>query len=283
MALTELERYVGGSPTAAMSESTLRPRTASELVDAAFRIFRHHFGSYALLAAVAALPGLLVNVMMLAEADWGADLSALAAQDPFSGWRMASSLLSFLTYSVVEGVYVRLTADAYDGGTPDLADVLRRTLPRIPAVIAGQVLRVLAVLIAALALIVPGLIVLVRTSFVAQANVLEGAGPVAGVGRSWALSKGNAWRVLGGIGLAWLLLFVVLFGLQMVAGVAGLLIGGTAMLMVASLVVSALGMALIYPLVPIVGTLMYFDLRIRREGLDLELMADALAPAPSRI
>lgn len=266
-----------------MSESTLRPRTASELVDAAFRIFRHHFGSFALLAAVAALPGLLVNVLVLAEADWGADLSTLAAQNPFSGWRLASSVLSFVTYAVAEGVYVQMTADAYDGGSADLADVLRRTLPRIPAVIVGQVLRVLTVSLATVALVVPGLIVLVRTSFMAQANVLEGAGPVAGMGRSWALSKGNAWRVLGGIGLAWLLLFVVLFGLQMVAGIGGMLIGGTAMLMIASLIVSALGMALIYPLVPIVSTLMYFDLRIRREGLDLELMAGALAPAPSRI
>lgn len=266
-----------------MSDSTLRPRTASELVDAAFRILRLHFGSFALLAALAALPGLLVNVVMLAEADWGADLAALASQNPFSGWRLASSLLGFLTYAVVEGMYVRLTADAYHGETPELGDVVRRTLPRIPAVVGGQLLRVLAVALAALALIVPGLIVLVRTSFIAQANVLEDAGPIGGVGRSWSLTKGNALRVLGGIGLAWLLLFVVLLGMQMVAGIGGLLIGGQGVLLVASLIVSALGTALVYPIVPIVSTLMYFDLRIRREGLDLELMADALAPATSRI
>ena len=58
---------------------------------------------------------------------------------------------------------------------------------------------------------------------------------------------------------------------------------GTTRKTLATVVLGSLGSVLVYPLVPIVATLMYYDLRVRREGLDLELMADdlaAAAPAP---
>jgi hypothetical protein len=266
-----------------MIDATLRPRSASELVDAAVRLFRQHFGSYVLIAAVAAIPGLVANALALAAADWGSDLAALATQDPFAGQQLGITLLSLATYLVAEGLYVRLTADAYEGGRPALGDVVRRVVPRVPAVLVGQVLRFVAVGLGLLALVVPGVIVLVRYAVAAQASVLEEAGPVAGLARSWSLTKGNTLRVLGGIGLAWLLLFVVIFGLQMIGGIIGMLIGGQTAVLLVMLVLNALGGVLVYPLIPIVSTLMYYDLRIRREGLDLELMADDLAAAaPAR-
>jgi len=37
-----------------------------------------------------------------------------------------------------------------------------------------------------------------------------------------------------------------------------------------------------YPVVAITGAVLYYDLRIRSEGLDIELMAGALESAPPR-
>jgi hypothetical protein len=266
-----------------MIDATLRPRSASELVDASVRLFRQNFGSYVLIAAVAAIPGLVANVIALAAADWGADLQALARQDPFAGQRLGITLLSLAMYLVAEGLYVRLTADAYEGGQPMLGDVVRRVAPRVPAVLVGQLLRFVAVGLGLVALVVPGVVVLVRYAVAAQATVLEETGPIAGLSRSWSLTKGNVLRVLGGVGLAWLLLFIVLLGLQMLGAMLGLILGGRTAVLAVMLVLNAIGGVLIYPLVPIVSTLMYYDLRIRREGLDLELMADDLAAAaPAR-
>ena len=42
----------------------------------------------------------------------------------------------------------------------------------------------------------------------------------------------------------------------------------------------ALVTVLVYPMVPIVSTLLYYDLRIRSEGYDLELLSGELDGAP---
>ena len=85
-----------------MNDATLRPRTASELVDAAVRILRQHYGSFVVVSALAAVPGLLANIAMFASAGWGSDLQALATQDPFSGQRLGIMLLGFVTYAIAE-------------------------------------------------------------------------------------------------------------------------------------------------------------------------------------
>ncbi len=267
-----------------MNVSTLRPRTASELVDAAVRILRQQYGSFLVVSAVAAIPGLLANLLLLASTGWGSDLQALAAQDPFSGPRIGIMLVGFVTYAIAEGVYVRLTADAYHGSPTTPTEALGHVASRLPATAIGQLLRFAAAAIAGVFLLLPGIFVLVRTAAAAQGSVLEEEGPLGGIGRSWSLTKGSFWRVLGGIGLAWLLLFVAMFGLQMLIGILAALTGGQKAVLAVTVVLGSLGSVMVYPIIPIVTTLMYYDLRVRREGLDLELMADDLgAAAPASL
>ena len=45
------------------------------------------------------------------------------------------------------------------------------------------------------------------------------------------------------------------------------------------LVLQALTQIFIYPFVYVVMTVLYYDLRVRREGFDLELLASSLQPA----
>ena len=267
-----------------MTDGTLRPRTASELVDAAVRILRQHYGSFVVVSAIAAIPGMLANLLLLASTGWGSDLQALAAQDPFSGQRIMIMLVGFVTYAIAEGVYVRMTADAYQGGSTSPMDALGHVASRLPAAAIGQLVRFALAAIAGVFLVLPGLFVLVRTAAAAQGSVLEGEGALGGIGRSWTLTKGSFWRVLGGIGLAWLLLFVVMFGVQMVVGILAAVAGGQKAVLAVSVVLGSLGSVFVYPIIPIVTTLMYYDLRVRREGLDLELMADDLgAAAPASL
>ncbi len=50
--------------------------------------------------------------------------------------------------------------------------------------------------------------------------------------------------------------------------------------MILSQILTFLGISLILPLYPIATTLFYYDIRIRREGFDLEIMAQQLGEAP---
>ena len=62
-----------------------------------------------------------------------------------------------------------------------------------------------------------------------------------------------------------------MFGITLI----GLMYGG----FVVQTVASTVGVILVYPMVAITNVLLYYDARIQSEGLDLELMTDALAPA----
>ena len=74
--------------------------------------------------------------------------------------------------------------------------------------------------------------------------------------------------------------------LALVAMMSGLVVGaglgviGTMRYMMINQIVSAIFTILVYPLVSVVQTLLYYDLRIRKEAFDIELMASGLgAPA----
>ena len=53
-------------------------------------------------------------------------------------------------------------------------------------------------------------------------------------------------------------------------------------LIVFTQVVNAAFRIFLYPLIPIVQTLLYYDARIRKEGYDLELMAEGLGGPEAR-
>lgn len=127
----------------------------------------------------------------------------------------------------------------------------------------------------------------VRTLLSTPALVLEDLGVFAGLARGWRLSRGSFWRLLG----IWLLT-------QLIIGfVSQLIVTPPTMLVTAlvdnpltdpvALLVTALttlaAQCLTVPFVAGVTALLYIDLRIRREGLDVELAraAEAVADRPA--
>lgn len=127
-------------------------------------------------------------------------------------------------------------------------------------------------------------LITVRLAFFPQAIVLEGCGPIAGLGRSWQLVRGSFWRVLGLAVLLYLLMQVLIF-------VPGAAIGAVIQVIfndpirdfairqsLTNLMSYSLQI-LLFPLSMIAYTLMYYDLRVRKEGYDLQLRAmDSAAP-----
>ncbi|HEX9270313.1 MAG TPA: hypothetical protein VF998_10745 [Candidatus Limnocylindria bacterium] len=103
---------------------------------------------------------------------------------------------------------------------------------------------------------------------------VEGAGPVHALRRSWTLSNGYRWRILGLL----LLLFVivaVLSGLLSFVVLIGVSNQGPLQFALQQ-VVGLLITALWTPLEWGVFTILYYDLRVRKEAFDLQLAAEAL-------
>jgi hypothetical protein len=110
--------------------------------------------------------------------------------------------------------------------------------------------------------------------------VLERRGPIAALGRSWRLVLGSYWRTFGIYLLTYLiamvLSLVIGFPIGVVDGLAGALGGsgtGTARVTVAILVVIDIAISsLIATIESGVLVLVYADMRMRKEGMDLVLL-----------
>src|SRR5215813_8516160 len=119
----------------------------------------------------------------------------------------------------------------------------------------------------------------------APAVVLEREGPARALARSWRLVHGSFWRVLGITLLASLIVVVTAGVLQIPFGLLAAAAGGGNSLLpstggnVASILISAVGGvvagAVARPISAGVAVLLYVDLRMRREGLDLVLQTAA--------
>jgi hypothetical protein len=126
--------------------------------------------------------------------------------------------------------------------------------------------------------------VLVRILFTSQAVIAEDKGPIEAIRRSFDLTKGYFWRTFGIFLLVALLTYII----QAVpSGILGAIYGALTLRgggvpdfvqqQIFTSVVSAITLVLVTPFQLIAYTLMYYDLRIRKEGFDLEQQARALA------
>src|SRR6476661_3501256 len=255
-----------------MSAPSLRPRSATEIVDAAFQILRSHYGQLVVCSAIAYVPMLLLRLFVIGDATrfLGGDPTRMSAGMLTTWiWTMVGSLV---TYSLMSAVLVVLTSQAYLGDTVDVGMAVRRVVPRIVPVLVASFLRSLLVIVGIILLIVPMFWVAARYFAVIPAIVLEDAGTFASFSRSAELSRGRKWHILGTLVLVTIIYYLLMMGVSMLGALPGNFVVET--------LVSSVGTILIYPVVAIAEALLYYDTRIRSEGLDIELMTDAL-DAPS--
>ena len=139
---------------------------------------------------------------------------------------------------------------------------------------------IIATLLVALALIVlvfiAAVFLIVRLSLAPAALMLENTGVVEGIGRSWALTRGSFWRVLGILVLAGLITGIVngmlSFGLGLIFDVVALGLPAAQPLVTAlTMLLTSILSALVLPFTAAVTALTYIDLRMCGEGLDVEL------------
>ena len=104
-----------------------------------------------------------------------------------------------------------------------------------------------------------GLYLMVRWSFILQVALLERLGPLAAMSRSSALVKRNWWRVMN----MTIIIGIITVGISIILGTVPT-IGPT------------LGSILSTPIFTIGITLLYYDLRVRKEEYNLDLLAAEL-------
>jgi hypothetical protein len=270
-----------------MADLALRPRSPTELVDAAIQLYRREPLPFIVAVALAYAPLL----MLLPVVGFGAVFLQNAAAN------VATVLLviavGVLVYILVSGLTVVLASELYLGRTANLgkafATVGRTFGSMLGALVALGILMLLIavpVMVGAAAFRSPGIAVLgvlavmiveayVAATFFAVKHVvlLEGVSSTGSLGRSASLTKGQRLHVMGTVALVVLLNMAITLGVVLVAS------------MIPSLIVQAIlqfaATIIAYPLIGIVQTVLYYDLRIRREGFDIEYLATAFEQPPA--
>lgn len=287
-----------------------------DILDGAFKLLRANARSVVLVTAAFAVPLNLVTSYLTRGVLGGLTLgdavddptAAQTALETSSAEQAVGSVISVITTAVilplVAGAICRIVAASYLGRSERPGEALRvlrrrgvalvvgwlvvHVVELGPALVIGAAVVLLAVLtdggVAAALVVVGGFLVALgwvvfatpRMVAVSPAIVEEGLGPFAGVGRSWRLTRGRFWGYLGVVVVSGLLASVldsVLNGpAQILGAVVGLEQGGWVITAVGAM----LAQMVTTPFIAIVATLAYFDARIRREGLDLEVMAEEL-------
>jgi hypothetical protein len=190
------------------------------------------------------------------------------------------------------GAVYRAVTDVALGRPATVGVVLRETLARywpllglVGLFFVFALVWLIAQVIGLALFILPGLAVfcaaiyfLVRWSLTVAAMMAEDIGPIRGLGRSWNLVSGSWWRTFGILLIVGIMQLVIIYALGIFFElIAKNVTTGDVQLAVVQ-VGDTLLSALVSPITTIAVVLLYFDLRVRKEGLDLDQLAQQTSP-----
>ena len=253
--------------------------TASDILDGSFAILRRAPGTILGLTAVFVVPVQALGAWLGRGAE-GLDLDALLDQTDTSFQLGPTGVSDAATAVLLVGPMVALVfvaaaiarlVSAWQVGH-DLrpGELVRATLGRSGALLVSFVLVHLLELVSIFGVLLP---LAVMTWFLVTAPVIgaEGLGPIAAMRRSARLVSRRFWMVLGLALLGFLVeqLFESAIGLLPI--VLSGIVGTEGALWVLPAVAGIFTSLVTVPVVAGVTVLIYLDLRVRTEGLDLEL------------
>lgn len=247
-----------------MAGLELRPRTGPELIDASFNFVRANFAPLLGLVALAQLPVVIGTLFTPVAPDavmkfWASHIPQVVAFYVVAIW----------IWAIMGCAFVFMTGDLIEGRPAHISSALARALKRGFAAGGVLFLKYLVLWLWTTLFILPGLWAFARYFAVMPALALENLGPLEAIRRSKALARGVNGRVMAVAGLPLVAYVVFANIIQQVL----LTLGGYSVLVRA---VATLSTTLLYPFAVMPGILLYYDQRIRREGLDFQL--DAAPP-----
>jgi hypothetical protein len=272
-----------------MAELMLRPLGVGEIIDHSLAIYRRQFGALLTITLAANAVPLVLMVYLMTS---GGILDR-------PGLYFGILLLSVVLGALATAATVFLVSETYLGNSISGGQAFSRATRFTGRLILLTMMLSLVVGLSALLFLVPGMVsgspVLIALGFLpavvtalviftgllvsAPALVLEDLASSAALNRSWHLTKGFRWKMLGLVVVVAIIIAIPAMAITFLRG-GGMsmqpsleLTTGDIMWEIAGQLISTL----IYPLLYCALTIAYYDLRVRKEGFDLELLESTLA------
>jgi hypothetical protein len=254
-----------------------RARSATEVIDASIQLLRQHYSQFLTLNAAYYVPILIIQWV------WQQRFTHLVAGTIPTVGDYASfyyfSPFFFAWYAIFNSAITAAASEAYLGRELVPSALIARGLSSAWRVFWIGALKGIFIGLAFICFIFPAIWASLITFATMQSAVIERRGIMESFTRSATLSKGNKKQIFGAYTIVFLIGIVVYVLFAAIGAVISTLVHAPALL----LLIGGIGSLLVYPLFPIVGTVLYYDARIRNEGFDLELLAQQTGgggPAP---
>ena len=266
----------------------LRPLSVGELLDRTFGLYRNNFVLFVGIMAVPQLVSFAAGlafamVPKLAAAGGTAESSAVIAGmvAAFFGF-LGLSVVHFAVMGIAQGATVYAVSQVYMERTTTMSDSYRFMSKRFWPVLAVILLTAAATMLGLVVFFVGAIFAFLFFSLAVPICVLEGRDPVESMRRSYNLVKEDLGKIFL-ICLVFYLIQMAVVGMvvwpAMLIGVMYGAGGVPILLSVVSGLAQFVATSLAAPLLTIGISLAYYDYRVRREALDLQMMMAALGPA----
>jgi hypothetical protein len=193
-----------------------------------------------------------------------------------SAGQFVSGVLTGLMVLLTIAACFKAVADAYLGTQPDWRASVRFAVARLAPLLWISLLYVLGVVLGFFALLIPGIFLAVAWSLAYPAALVEGVRGAGALKRSFQLVRGRWWPVFA-VQIVGAILVTVIAGIvQFVFLAPVFFVDSLLAIAVLTGLASIVGYAISTPLQAAIVAIVFFDQRVRKEGLDLELLAQSL-------
>ncbi len=276
-----------------MATLDLRPLSLGELLDRTFFLYRRHFLLFVGIAAipysiffVVQLMSALLPLLARSAATGQVQPARIAAVAAGGGLLAVISLfIGLVAFLFSVGATVFAVSEIYGGQQTTIRQSLAQVRGHAGTIFGVLFLSGLIMIAGFIALIIPGIYLMCRICVATPAALLENIGPSDSIRRSFELTRGFAGRAfmiyLLYFAMAWGIIavfqmpFIVLMAVS--AKQAQLLIFWTVLMQIGSFI----GNSLVAPVSTIGFALFYYDLRVRKEAFDLQMMMQAIGADPA--
>jgi hypothetical protein len=246
----------------------LRPLGYGDILDEVFDLYKKHFVLFAGIAGVFFLP---IYAIGYALGPVGETLAGILT------WFGQNAVLAAITWAV---------SRVYLGETVSIGQAYKAIARRFVMFFLTMLVVGIIIGIGAMLCLVPGIIFAFWYAFVSQVFILEGKGGAVARNRSKDLAAGNWIRILIIYLVTFLLALIITLAFTLpfemrqpidaatrAAQSPGVLYG----------IAQGLALTLTSPISVIAFVLLYYDIRVRKEGFDIEMLAQNMGqstPAP---
>ncbi len=256
--------------TELQGSTELKPMGVGDIFDATFKLYKARFGTFLMIALVAYLPYSLIAALFMSQVEVSATTQAKPSVTDMFVSMIPLMLVLFIVLPLCQAAMIYSVSETYLGRRIGVGEAYSRALSKLPRLLGANILAGIVIFIGFICLIVPGIIFSLWFILVTAVVLLEGSGATGSLGRSKALMAGN-------LGKGFLVLLVIAL-LGIVVGMVMGMIMRFLPIKNAFVVqfISTMAEVIVVPIQVAPVILLYYDLRIRKEGFDLEQLAASL-------